>query len=157
MRLIDLASVVLHHEQTLVLARQFASRLAALLGFDAGEQTRIATAVSEIARNAFRYAAGGEVAFALERDAHRQVLVIRIVDRGPGIAALDAILSGRYRSATGLGTGIAGARRLMDEFEITSAPGGGTAVTMRKRLPAHAPAVTAERAVEIQHAMASRG
>ena len=118
-------TAAIEHESDVVAVRQRARRLAELLGFEAQDQTRIATAVSEIARNAFGYAGGGRVEFALDGAAHPQVLVIRVVDSGPGIGDLDAILGGRYRSATGMGLGIVGARRLMDRFEIASAPRAG--------------------------------
>jgi len=70
------------------------------------EQTRIATAVSELARNAFRYAGGGSVDFTIEGSMTPQVLSIRVSDTGPGIANLDAVLSGQYQSSTGMGLGL---------------------------------------------------
>ena len=152
----SLAELALQHDESLVLARQRASQIAAALGFDTAEQTRIATAVSEIARNAYRYAAGGTVVFSIDRDSQPQALVVRVSDHGPGIAALDDILSGGYRSPTGAGAGIAGAQRLMDAFAIDSAPGRGTTVTMRKHLPWRAPVVTAERLEEVRRALAGR-
>lgn len=135
------------------MARQRASRIATLLGFDVADQTRIATAVSEIARNAYRYAAGGEIAFSLDRDA--KALVVRVTDPGLGIAALDDVLSGRYRSSTGAGAGIVHAQQLMDAFAIESAPGRGTTVTMSMRVPARAPVVTAEGLEQLRRALAA--
>jgi signal transduction histidine kinase/CheY-like chemotaxis protein len=125
-----LASVDLHFEDGVVLARQRAREVASLLGFDHGSQTRIATAVSELARNAHRYAGGGRVTFGIE-DAS---LSIEVVDHGPGIADLEAVLSGSYESNTGMGRGLIGVRRLMDSFEIATSPGGTVARTA-KRLP----------------------
>jgi signal transduction histidine kinase/CheY-like chemotaxis protein len=122
-------------EEDLVPARQRARRLAQLLGFDVQDRTRIATAVSEIARNAVVYAGGGRVEFSLEGKPGAQRFCVRVVDRGPGIADLDAVLEGRYQSATGLGVGLAGTRRLMDQFEITSTPGTGTVIRFGKALP----------------------
>jgi signal transduction histidine kinase len=133
-------TVALRHEHDIVSARQRARQIAALIGFDAQDQVRIATAVSEIARNAFRYAGGGEVEFAVEGERAPQLLTIQVNDSGPGIADLDAILSGRYRSATGMGLGITGARRLTDQCLIRSAP-GRTSVVMKKILPESAPLV----------------
>ena len=101
-------------EHDLVTARQRARQIARLLGFDNQDQARIATAVSEIARNAVRYARDGSVEYRLEGDSPPHVLIIRVADRGPGIANLRDILDGNYRSATGMGLGIVGARRLMD-------------------------------------------
>ena len=120
-------------EQDVVAARQRSRQIAALLNFDTQEQTRIATAVSEVARNAFRYAGGGTVEFPADGG-----LEIRITDTGPGIANLDAILNGRYKSATGMGLGLVGAQKLMDDFRIESIPGKGTSVWMRKSMPRRA-------------------
>ena len=139
---LPLLSVVLAREYDVVAARQRARQLAALLRFDAQDQTRIATATSEIARNALRYAGSGRVEFAIEGHDRPQALWIRVSDTGPGIAALDEILRGRYHSSTGMGLGIIGTRRLMDRFDIESAPGRGTVVTMRKFVPARAGLVT---------------
>jgi signal transduction histidine kinase/CheY-like chemotaxis protein len=128
-------TVALKFEDDIVLARQRARQLARLLGFVAQDQTRIATSVSEIARNAFRYAGGGKVEFGVEGRTTPQLFEIVISDEGPGIARLQEILEGSYRSSTGMGLGIIGSRRLMDQFEITSKPGEGTRVVLRKLLP----------------------
>jgi signal transduction histidine kinase len=125
-----LASVDLHFEDGVVLARQRARDIAELLGFDAGSQTRIATAVSELARNAHRYAGGGVVKFEVDERA----LSIEVTDEGSGIAELESVLSGTYRSKTGLSQGLVGVRRLMDGFEIDTG-GGGTRVRASKLLP----------------------
>src|SRR5215831_7267496 len=127
--------VAIRYERDVVLARQRARQIASLVGFDTQDQTRIATAVSEVARNAFEYARGGDVEFRLEGVTAPQPLVIEIKDRGPGIRDLAAVLEGRYRSRTGMGVGIVGARRLMDRFEITCPPGGGTTVVLTRMLP----------------------
>src|SRR5262249_58322006 len=118
--------------------------IAARLGFDAQQQTRLATAVSEIARNAFQYGGGGRIEFIVEGRSAPQILLVRITDRGAGIADLERILQGDYASRTGMGLGIVGARRLMDRFEIHSKPGFGTVVSMRKLLPRKAPLLTPE-------------
>jgi signal transduction histidine kinase/DNA-binding response OmpR family regulator len=130
-----LLTVVLHYEQDVVVARQRARQIASLLGFDGQDQTRIATAVSEIARNAYRYAHGGKVEFSLEGDSAPQILVSRVRDQGAGIADLQAILEGRYRSQTGMGIGIAGVHRLMDRVEIRTSAKDGTDVLLKKILP----------------------
>src|ERR1700678_2798815 len=122
-------------ERDTVAARQRARQLARLLGFDAQDQTRISTAVSEIARNAFNYAGGGRVEYLLEGRTAPQLFIIKISDTGPGIQDLSTILEGRYQSRTGMGLGIIGARRLMDQFQIESAPGAGTTVWLKKLLP----------------------
>ena len=128
-------------ESDVVFVRQRARQLAALLAFDAHEQTRIATAVSEIVRNAFLYALGGRAQFSLEGDAPEH-FIIRISDRGQGIPNLPAILAGNYTSETGMGMGILGARNLMDIFRAETVPGHGTTVELGKALPPQAPKVT---------------
>jgi signal transduction histidine kinase/DNA-binding response OmpR family regulator len=133
----SLITVAIHHEHDVVAARQRSRQIAEMLGFDRIDQTRIATAVSEITRNAFQYAGGGRVEFCVEGDTAPQLLVIRVADRGPGIANVRAVLSGEYRSTTGMGIGVAGARRLMDQFAIDSSP-AGTSVQLTKLLPARA-------------------
>jgi signal transduction histidine kinase/CheY-like chemotaxis protein len=122
-------------ERDVVLARQRARQLAGLLGFDVQDQTRLSTAVSEIARNALVYAGKGDVVFGIEGATAPQVLVVRVSDSGPGIPNLQTILAGRYQSSTGMGVGIIGARRLMDHFVIRTTPGRGTVVELKKSLP----------------------
>src|SRR5271154_1139025 len=100
-----LLSMEVRLEQDVVLARQRARQVAGSLGFEAQDQTRIATAVSEIARNAFQYAGGGRVEF-LADDGPAPTLLVRVTDQGPGIKNLQAILDGRYTSPTGMGLGI---------------------------------------------------
>ena len=133
-----IVNVEVSGEQDVVLARQRARQIAASLGFDLQEQTRIATAVSEIVRNAYEYARSGRVEFAIRQGAE---FVITIEDKGPGIRDLGAIIDGRYQSRTGMGLGIIGAKRLMEEFHIQSAPGKGTTVVLSKHLPPTAKAV----------------
>lgn len=138
-----LSSISLHFEYDLVAARRRARQIAALLRFDEQDQTRIATVASEIARNALRYGGGGRVEFGIDRNAG-PALVMTVTDRGPGIPNLDEVLNGRYESQTGMGIGIVGARRLMDDLQISTKPGQGTTVTMRKALAPHAPALDGE-------------
>ena len=142
-----LVSVNLRFEKDVVLARQRAREVAELLGFDHSEQIRLATAASEIARNAFRYARGGRVEFLVDTGLSRK-LVIKVSDSGPGIPNLDEILEGRYRSTTGMGKGIVGTQRLMDSFNIETGQ-NGTGVKMTKTLPKYAPDLTAVRLEEI--------
>lgn len=120
-------------ESDVVLARQRARQIANLLGFAPLDQTRIATAVSEIARNAFQHAGGGRVEYQVMSGPPPGFL-IRVRERGPGIKDLQAILDVWYDSPHGLGLGIIGAKRLMDRFEVESSE-GGAAVTMVKGLP----------------------
>src|SRR5580698_9121766 len=116
-------TVRLRQERHVVQARQRAREIAALLGFEHQEQIRLATATSELARNAFRYAVDGTVEF-LVRDGQPQLFEIMVTDAGPGIGNLADILDGRYVSRTGLGKGIVGTRRLMDRFDISSSAAG---------------------------------
>jgi signal transduction histidine kinase/CheY-like chemotaxis protein len=135
-------SVTVKYEQDVVSARQRARQIAEYLGFDRQDQTRIATAVSEIARNAYHYAHGGRVEFQLEGETAPQLFLIRISDRGPGIADLERVLSGQYQSPVGMGIGLIGARRLMDQCEIDSAPQRGTTVWLKKLLPRKASSIS---------------
>ena len=134
-------TLALRNERDVVHARQHARELAALLGFDNQDQIRLATATSEMARNAFRYARNGEVQFSLQLDLPQQMRIL-VSDTGPGISNLDDILDGRYKSETGMGMGIIGTKRLMDEFELSS-DSKGTRALLSKRLPRHANPLTA--------------
>lgn len=140
----SILTLSIRYEHDVVLSRQRARTLAALLGFDTTEQTRISTAVSEIARNAFVYAAGGEVRYNIVGSKKPQEFSITVKDSGPGISNLKDILEGRYQSSTGMGSGILGSKRLMDTFQIQSIPGKGTTVKMGKYLPNSAPLITPE-------------
>ncbi|HKQ77628.1 MAG TPA: ATP-binding protein [Blastocatellia bacterium] len=148
-------TVTIKYEHDVVAARQRARQIAGLLGFEAQDQSRIATAVSEIARNAFNYADGGRVEFLVEGEPSYQTLLIEVKDNGPGIAELESVLQGQYRSPTGMGLGIMGARRLMDVCDISSSSGSGTNVLMKKNLPKRAPLVTGERLRAIADQLAS--
>jgi signal transduction histidine kinase/CheY-like chemotaxis protein len=134
--------VALEREPDIVLVRKRTRRLAELLGFDRQDQTRITTAVSELARNAFEYAGGGRAEFRVRDDGPAHAFEIIISDKGPGIADLNAVLSGSHTSEKGMGVGLRGARRLMDAFHIESLPGLGTRVRVTKTLPSRTPAVS---------------
>src|SRR5581483_4248316 len=135
---VSILSVSIEYEHDVVAARQRSRHLTRLLGFDAQDQTRVATA-SEIARNAYRYAGGGRVEFFIEGAGAPQLLIVHVSDTGPGIPHLSTILEGRYVSETGMGLGIIGARRLMDQFDIQSRVGRGTDVWLKKVFPRTAP------------------
>ena len=136
--------VALEREADIVLVRKRTRLLAELLGFDRQDQTRITTAVSEVARNAFEYAGGGRTEFRVKDGPPRPAFEIVISDKGPGIANLPAVLSGSHRSERGMGVGLRGAQRLMDFFDIQTAAGSGTTVRIAKSFPAGAPAPTGE-------------
>lgn len=125
--------LLLQSEQDVVQARQRAREVGAELGLDNQDQIRLATATSEIARNAFRYARHGKVTFSLVLEPP-QSLLVEVTDSGDGITQLEKILEGRYRSQTGMGMGILGTKRLMNEFHIETSP-QGTTVRMAKQLP----------------------
>ena len=122
-------------EEGIVAARQQAREAAKGLGFGPVDQSRIATAVSELARNVVRYAAGshGNVQIAELASSKNGIgLEIVVLDEGPGIANVEQALRDGFTSGQGLGMGLPGTRRLMDEMTIDSVPGRGTTVTIRK-------------------------
>jgi signal transduction histidine kinase/CheY-like chemotaxis protein len=129
-----LASMPLTNAGDVVTARLNVRRTAEMLGFDRQAQTRIATAVSEIARNASSYARGGEVLFVLDAAADPRLFTVEVIDAGPGIEDLESILAGRKEFPAGRGAGILSARRLVDQFEIASSR-SGTRVSLSQRIP----------------------
>ena len=149
-----LVTVLIEQEDDVVAVRQRARRIAELLGFSVRDQTRIATAISEIARNAYGYAGGGRAEYGVDESRTGQSLVVRISDQGPGIGDLNAVLEGRYHSPTGLGIGITGARRLMDGFDIRSESGRGTVITLTKRLPLDTPRLTGPEVAQLARKVA---
>jgi signal transduction histidine kinase/CheY-like chemotaxis protein len=151
---VPILTLALRTERDVVQARQRARELAAVLGFDNQDQIRLATATSEMARNAFRYARNGNVTFSLSLDPP-QHLEVTVTDSGPGIPHLEDVLAGRYESETGMGMGILGTRRLMDDFSISANPGGTTA-TMVKRLPKLSSGLTARSARELAERLLGR-
>jgi signal transduction histidine kinase/CheY-like chemotaxis protein len=151
----SLLTIRLRHERHVVQARQRAREIAALLGFEHQEQIRLATATSELARNAFRYAEGGEVEFIV-RDSPSQLFLITVTDTGDGIPNLPEILDGRYISKTGLGMGLIGTKRLMEHFNIRSTP-TGTRVEFGKSLPPTSRRVDASKVKSISMQLAKSG
>jgi signal transduction histidine kinase len=129
-------TLAVQSEFDVIASRQRARQIASLCGFTALDQARIATVVSELARNIFNYAVTGTVTFSVTQDNGRQHLMMAVEDRGPGIGNIDEILGGRYRSTTGMGLGILAARRLMDRFDIRTGEDIGTAIFMCKTMPA---------------------
>ena len=126
-------TIPIRHESDIVAARREGRTLGAQLGFTSGELTVIATAISEVARNIVVYAKMGEIRVGIEHDnGGRKGLVVVAQDDGPGIKDLERAMRDGFSSAGGLGLGLPGARRLMDEFEIVSEVGKGTKLTMKK-------------------------
>jgi serine/threonine-protein kinase RsbT len=111
-------------------ARNAARKLAAELGFSASAAVKVATGVSELARNIILYAGEGSIEVEALEEGREPKLRVRATDQGPGIppALLEAILHGKYRSRTGLGKGIVGVKRVANAFSIESKPGAGTTV-----------------------------
>jgi signal transduction histidine kinase/DNA-binding response OmpR family regulator len=131
---LKLLTMDVRYEHDVVLARQRARTIAAALKFDNQAQTRIATAVSEVARNAFQYAGGGTIDFLIDNGPDKMFLVT-VRDQGRGIPNLDEILGGKYVSKTGMGLGLIGAKRLLDFFEVDTQSGKGTTVKLGKTIP----------------------
>ena len=102
------------------------------IGFGQTDVTRIVTAASELARNVFKYAGDGVMRWSSIEEGGRIGLEVQFTDHGPGIKDLDLAMQEGYSSGGGLGMGLPGARRLVDEFEIQSAAGQGTSITLRK-------------------------
>lgn len=113
-------------------ARQQGKELASALRFTNTELTIIATAISEIARNTVLYAKTGRLQLKVIHQGQKRGLLIIVKDHGPGIADLDLAMQDGYSTSRGLGIGLPGARRLMDEFDISSEVGKGTTITMKK-------------------------
>lgn len=132
----NLLALPLRSEVELADARTRARHIAELLGLGNQDQVRVATVVSELARNVLLYAGSGQVTFSVRDEAGRSTLLIEVRDQGPGLGHLDEVLGSQYRSKTGMGVGLTGTRRLMDEFDIQTAPGKGTVVRVGKHLPA---------------------
>lgn len=119
-------------DEDLIGARQKGRALAEQLGFSSSELTLVATAISELVRNIIRYAKRGEVIFRLIEDSGKLGIVIVAQDDGPGIANVRQALEAGYSTSGGLGLGLPGVRRIMDEFDIVSEVGRGTTVTVTK-------------------------
>ena len=115
-----------------VQARLHGRELAAGAGFSTGDQTVIAAAISEIARNILMYAKRGEITLRMVPNGDRQGVQVVARDKGPGIRDIARAMQDGYSTSGGLGLGLPGARRLMDEFEVTSVVGEGTTVKMTK-------------------------
>jgi serine/threonine-protein kinase RsbT len=128
----DDSTIPVERETDVVLARQAGRALAASVGFSSTDQTLIATAISEVARNIVVYAGRGTIEIARADAAGRAGIQIVARDAGPGIPNIDLAMTDGYSTARSLGLGLPGAKRLMDDFELASTVGVGTTVTMRK-------------------------
>jgi len=124
--------VAINCDQDIVLARQKGRVMASELGFSSGDATFIATAISELARNIVSYARKGEITLKMVNGLNRQGIAVIATDEGPGIADIRQALRDGFSTSGSLGLGLPGVRRLMDEFAITSQPGRGTIVAVKK-------------------------
>ena len=128
----DEVTVPITADVDILAVRQKARALAAALHFSSGELTLIATAISEVARNIVVYAQRGEIVLRIVEAGGRRGLMVIARDRGPGIGDIEQAMHDGFSTSGSLGLGLPGARRLMDEFEIVSASGRGTVITMTK-------------------------
>jgi serine/threonine-protein kinase RsbT len=132
---VDDVVVEVDNPDDIVAARQAGHELARDLGFSLTDVTMIATAISEIARNITSYAGSGAIRVAVRTREGRRALVVRAEDDGPGISDVDRALEDGYSTGSGLGLGLPGARRLMDDMVVESEPGQGTVIEMWKWIP----------------------
>jgi serine/threonine-protein kinase RsbT len=121
-------------ETDIVTARRAVRELAQQAGFGPTDTTRIVTAASELARNVYKYAGQGVMHWRSMRDGSLEGIELRFEDHGPGIANVEQALTQGFTTGKGLGMGLPGAKRLMDEMEISSGAGQGTSVTVKKWL-----------------------
>lgn len=122
----------LNNQHDIVLGRQAVRRMAVQQGFSLVDQTKMVTAASELARNTFIYGGGGTLKWTLLTEGEKKGLRLEFEDRGPGIANLDLALTDGWSSGNGLGLGLTGTRRLVNEFEIQSTVGIGTRVVITR-------------------------
>jgi serine/threonine-protein kinase RsbT len=119
-------------EQDIVMVRQVVRKLSQEAGFSLVDQTKMVTAASELARNTFIYGGGGQVRWELLLEGARKGVRLTFEDKGPGIANLELAMMDGWTSGTGLGMGLSGSKRLVNEFEIQSEVGKGTRVTITR-------------------------
>jgi len=122
----------LNNEHDIVLSRQAVRRMTQQQGFSLVDQTKMVTAASELARNALIYGGGGTLKWALLSEGAKRGVRLTFEDQGPGIANLELALTDGWSSGTGLGLGLTGTRRLVNEFEIESSVGVGTRVVITR-------------------------
>jgi serine/threonine-protein kinase RsbT len=128
----DTAQVKVAAEAHVYVAAHHVKVLARQMGFNKADQTRIETVTSELARNIVLYAGEGAIEIQVVTKGKRRGLKIQALDHGPGIADIEQAMKDGYTTSGGLGSGLGGAKRMMDEFHMESAPGWGTRVTAIK-------------------------
>ncbi|RKQ30932.1 anti-sigma regulatory factor [Oceanobacillus halophilus] len=124
--------VTIQKEWDIVGARHVARDMARSLGFSTVDQARIATAVSELARNIYLYAKKGQIYFDIIDSVDRKGMNIKVIDSGPGIEDIGEVMQDGFSTSGGLGAGLPGVKRLMDEFDIESEKGVGTVIYVKK-------------------------
>jgi serine/threonine-protein kinase RsbT len=129
---IDVKVIPLRADEDVVRMRQALRECLVSIGFSLIEQTKMITAASELGRNTLRYGGGGEAHIEKVTDGGRRGVVLSFIDQGPGIEDVDLALKDGYTTGNGMGLGLGGARRLADDFELTTAPGKGTTVRISK-------------------------
>jgi len=149
----DVGELSIQYETDVIRARNLSSLLAKEVQFDKITCIRIGTAVSELTRNIIEHASGGSLHYYLgEQKNGINGLVLIFDDKGPGISEIEKIVSGKYQSKTGMGVGLSGSRRLMDDFDIRSHSGEGTTISAAKWLPKKNLTISPERIKQIQSA-----
>jgi serine/threonine-protein kinase RsbT len=128
----DEIRVVIRTDADVVTARQEARTLGASLGFSSTDLTLLATAISEVARNITTYAGEGELRLRVLDEDGRHGIEVLASDEGPGIADVELAMQDGYTTGNGLGLGLPGTRRLVDDFDLQTAPGAGTTVRLVK-------------------------
>jgi serine/threonine-protein kinase RsbT len=130
-----LAEIPLKTGEDVVRLRQMVRERAVAVGFSLVDQTKVVTAASELGRNTIQYGGGGHARVTLVESGSRRGLRLEFIDKGPGIADVGLALTDGYTTGNGLGLGLSGAKRLSDEFDIQTAPGQGTHVTIVRWKP----------------------
>jgi serine/threonine-protein kinase RsbT len=122
----------LRTEHDIVLARQMVRKLSQEVAFSLVDQTKMVTAASELARNALVHGGGGELVWEVLREGDKKGLRLAFIDTGPGIANMELAMMDGWTSGNGLGMGLSGAKRLVNEFDLESQVGAGTRVTITR-------------------------
>ena len=132
MPLIATEALPIRSDHDVVMIRQRVRALTVELGFSLVDQTKMVTAASELARNTLQYGRGGDLHIEVVGEGMRRGLRLAFVDQGPGIADVELALTDGYTTGSGLGLGLSGSRRLVNDFELVSTPGQGTRVTITR-------------------------
>lgn len=125
-------SFYIRSDGNVVETREYGRKLAAKIGFSKTDQTLIATAISEICRNIIEYAGSGDITIEFKNNKNRRGIIITAKDEGPGIEDVERACQEGYSTGRGMGVGLSGSKRIMDEFDIQSERGKGTTINMSK-------------------------